>query len=67
MGRETVALRADGSETPVRVTLSPIEHGGGLQILAHVRDLGERKRMEAELREGDTLPASSSEEDDGQA
>ena len=52
-GRETVALTADGSETPVRLTLSPIEHGGGIQILAHVRDLGDRKRIEAELRESE--------------
>ena len=43
----------DGSEVPVEINLSPIEHRGEVQVLASVRDLGERKRMEAELRESE--------------
>lgn len=42
------ARRKDGSEVPVEVTLSPLETEEGLLVLAAVRDISERKRMQEE-------------------
>ncbi|GAB3991424.1 PAS domain-containing sensor histidine kinase [Nocardioides marmoraquaticus] len=42
------ARRKDGSEIPVEVTLSPLETEEGLLVLAAVRDISERKRMQEE-------------------
>ena len=53
VGLDLVARRHDGSEVPVEVSLSPIEHPEGLQILASVRDITHRKRMEAGLKESE--------------
>jgi diguanylate cyclase (GGDEF)-like protein/PAS domain S-box-containing protein len=44
------ALRADGSEFPVEIGLNPIRSSRGLQILASVVDITERKGVEEEIR-----------------
>ncbi len=56
--RRLSVLRADGSEAPVEISLSPIEQEGRLYVAAALRDMGERLQMEAALeRRGATLEA----------
>jgi PAS domain S-box-containing protein len=43
------ALRCDGSEIPVEISLSPIQHGERSFIAAAIRDVTDRKRAEAEI------------------
>ncbi|HTN64610.1 MAG TPA: PAS domain S-box protein, partial [Burkholderiaceae bacterium] len=50
MGRETIGLRADGSEFPLESTVSKISIGDRLQLTAVLRDVGERHQAEASLR-----------------
>ncbi|GAA5175069.1 hypothetical protein GCM10025771_06270 [Niveibacterium umoris] len=50
-GRELCAVRADGSEFPCEVGLSPIEAEEGQQILVSVVDMSNRAKIEARLRE----------------
>jgi len=49
-GQEIFALRMDGSELPVEIGLNPINSSGGLQVLASVLDISERKLVEEEIR-----------------
>ena len=49
-GRELFALKRDGSEVPIEISLNAIEAPGGVQVLASVIDITERKRVEEETR-----------------
>jgi PAS domain S-box-containing protein len=48
---EVAAVRRDGSEFPVELTIAPIRLGEGPLFAAFVRDITERKRAESQLRE----------------
>lgn len=48
---ELEAMRRDGSEFPVELSVTPVETGGPVIFSAFIRDISERKRAERELRE----------------
>jgi len=47
---EMTALRADGSEFPVELTITRIPQDGAVAFTGHIRDITERKRSEDALR-----------------
>ena len=54
---ETTAMRRDGTHFPVELTITPIERHGEVEFSAFIRDVGERHRIERELREAQKLDA----------
>ncbi|MBL8796880.1 MAG: PAS domain S-box protein, partial [Planctomycetia bacterium] len=57
---ETTAMRADGSEFPIELSITTIHVGGTLAFTAFIRDLTERRRAEeARTRLIDILEATS--------